>query len=183
MLVTAGLVAFLALSDPSGGRDDAPVRDWLIAGGVIGGLSLALVAAGLRARPALKAALVGTAAGILFGLSAALTKATVTRLPDGIDDVVLDWHVYALIVVGLAAFGLTQVSLQGGLAPSLAATATFDPVSSLILGLTLLDEQLHDSAAVTALSLVALAVSLGGLLVLLLGRETPVPGPAPVPAG
>ena len=183
VLVTLGLVAFLALSDPSGGRDDAPVRDWVIAGAVTGGLSLALVGAGLRARPALKAALVGTAAGILFGLSAALTKATVTRVPDGIGHVVFDWHLYALIVVGLAAFGLTQVSLQGGLAPSLAATATFDPVSSLILGLTLLDEQLHDSAAVTALSLVALAVSLGGLLVLLLGRETPAPGPAPVPAG
>jgi drug/metabolite transporter (DMT)-like permease len=183
VLVTAGLVAFLALSDPSGGNDDAPVRDWLIAGAVIGGLSLLLVAAGLRSSGARKAALVGTAAGILFGLSAALTKATVTRIPDGIADVVLDWHVYALIVVGLAAFGLTQVSLQGGLAPSLAATATFDPVSSLVLGLTLLDEQLHDSAAVTALAMVALAVSLAGLLVLLLGRDGPANAPAPVPAG
>ena len=67
MLVTGGLVAFLALSDPSGGNDDAPVRDWLVAGGVIGGLSLALVAAGLRARPTLKAALVGVAAGTCSG--------------------------------------------------------------------------------------------------------------------
>jgi drug/metabolite transporter (DMT)-like permease len=182
VLVTAGLVAFLALSDPSGGNDDAPVRDWLIAGAVIGGASAVLVVAGLRARPALRAALIGTAAGILFGLQAALTKATVTRVPDGIDDVVFDWHLYALVVVGLAAFGLTQLSLQGGLAPSLASTATFDPVSSLVLGLTLLDEQLHDSAAVSALSIAALIVSLGGLLVLLLGREAPAAAPAPAPA-
>lgn len=183
VLVTAGLVAFLALSDPSGGNDDAPVRDWLIAGAVIGGASAVLVVAGLRARGALKAALIGTAAGILFGLQAALTKATVTRVPDGIDDVAFDWHLYALIAVGLAAFGLTQLSLQGGLAPSLASTATFDPVSSLVLGLTLLDEQLHDSAAVTALSIAALLVSLGGLLVLLLGRGAPAAAPAPAPAG
>jgi len=182
VLVTLGLVAFLALSDPSGGNDDARVRDWLIAGAVIGGASAVLVVAGLRARPALRAALIGTAAGILFGLQAALTKATVTRVPDGIDDVVFDWHLYALVVVGLAAFGLTQLSLQGGLAPSLASTATFDPVSSLVLGLTLLDEQLHDSAAVSALSIAALIVSLGGLLVLLLGREAPAAAPAPAPA-
>ena len=94
----------------------------------------------------------------------------------------LDWHVYALIVVGLVAFGLTQVSLQGGLAPSLAATATFDPVSSLILGLTLLEEQ-FTTRRWSPRCRWSPCRPAGGLLVLLLGRQTPAPGPAPVPAG
>ena len=127
--------------------DDAPVGDWLVAGGIAAGVSVTILLVALRTRPSARAALLGTAAGVLFGLAAALTKSTVDLLGDGVTAVLGDWHVYALAAVGGAAFWLTQIALQSGLELSVATTATFDPVASLLLGTLLLDETLHESAA------------------------------------
>ena len=125
----------------------------------------------LRTRPSARAALLGTAAGVLFGLAAALTKATVDLLGDGVTAVLGDWHVYALAAAGGAAFWLTQIALQSGLELSVATTATFDPVASLLLGTLLLDETLHESAAGAAAGIVALAIAAAGLCVLLLAQR------------
>lgn len=180
-LVTGGLVVFLAVINPSGGNSDAPVRNWLIAGGIAGGISLVLFVISLRSRPSLRAALLGSAAGILFGFAAALTKSTVDLIDNGVEAVVLDWHVYALVAVGLIAFWLTQIALQSGLEISIATTATFDPIASLLLGTLLLDEQLHDSTAGAIASLAALGVALSGLFVLLLAQRRAA-NPSPPPA-
>ena len=181
-LVTGGLVVFLAVINPSGGNSDAPVRNWLIAGGIAGGISLALFLISLRTRPSLRAALLGSAAGILFGFAAALTKAT--RRSDR------QWSrggraglaLYALVAVGVIAFWLTQIALQSGLEISIATTATFDPIASLLLGTLLLDEQLHDSTAGAVASIAALGIALSGLFVLLLAQRRAVASPAPPPA-
>ena len=172
-LVTGGLVAFLALIDPSGGKSDAPVAGWPLAGGILGSVTLVLFLASLRARTPVKAALLGTGSGLLFGLAAALTKATVDRVDDGFEAVFLDWHIYGLIGVGGAAFWLTQIALQNALELSIATTAVFDPVVSVLLGILLLDEQLHDSRANAITSIGALAVALSGLVVLLLPTRAP----------
>ena len=165
VVVTAGLAAFLVASDPSGGRDDAPIRDWLLAAIPIAVVCAALVGAGWRARPALKAALLGTAAGVLFGVSAALTKATVDQLDDGVLALVLDWHVYALLAVGYVSMTLSVASLQTGvLAPAIATASIFDPITSVVLGTTLLEESLHEDGLGVALSVLALVVMFGGLI-------------------
>jgi hypothetical protein len=76
VVATTALAAFLLVADPSGGRHDAPVGEWIVAGAAFGGVSAALVlAARRRASPAPRAALLGIATALLFGLSAALTKA------------------------------------------------------------------------------------------------------------
>ncbi len=180
-LVTGGLVVFLAVINPSGGNSDAPTRNWLIAGGIAGGISLVLFLISLRTRPSLRAALLGSAAGILFGFAAALTKSTVDLIDNGVETVVLDWHLYALVAVGLIAFWLTQIALQSGLEISIATTATFDPIASLLLGTLLLDEQLHDSTAGAIASIAALGVALSGLFVLLLAQRRAAVTPAPPP--
>ena len=166
-VVTAALIAFLVVANTSGGRDDAPLGEWLVAAIPVGAASAALVAAGWRARPGLKAALLGTATGILFGLSAALTKATVDQLDDGILHLVLDWHLYALLVVGYASMTLSEVSLQTGvLAPAIATASIFDPIASVALGVTLFEESLHDDALGVAASILALGAMFVGLGVL-----------------
>lgn len=183
LLVTGGLIAFLALIDPSGGNNDAPAGEWLIAGGIAAGVCLAILLISLRTRPALRAALLGAAAGVLFGLAAALTKSTVDLLGDGVGAVLGDWHVYALAAVGGGAFWLTQIALQSGLELSVATTATFDPVASLLLGTLLLDETLHESAVGAAAGLVALAIAAAGLCMLLLAQQRDAaPGDPPVRA-
>lgn len=167
LAVTAGVGIFLVVANPSGGVDDASVGAWIasfaIAGAICGGLILG--ARGRTAAP--KAALLGTAAGILFGLSAGLTKAVVEQLDDGVLQLLEHWHVYALIVVGWASMTLSQASLQtGALAPAVATQMSLDPVTSLFLGTLAFKEQIHDSAGGVVLALAGIVVMIGGLAVL-----------------
>jgi hypothetical protein len=92
-------------------------------------------------------------------------------LADGLDDgilhLVLDWHLYALLAVGYTSMTLSEVSLQTGvLAPAIATASIFDPIASVVLGVTLFEESLHDDAAGIAASIVALAVMFARLVVL-----------------
>jgi drug/metabolite transporter (DMT)-like permease len=171
LVVTASLAAFLVLIDPAGGRDDAPVSAWLVTAAVTAAVTVPLVAIGVRRRPAVKAAMVGTATGILFGLSAALTKATVDRLDGGVVAVLADWHVYALVAVGYVSMTLSQVSLEtGALAPAVATSMSLDPIASVVLGVTLLQERLHETALGTAASALSVAAMLAGLVALAVAR-------------
>ena len=176
--VTAGLAAFLVVADPTGGVDDASAAAWAISCAVIAVLCAGLYVAGHRRDPGAKATLLGIAAGVLFGLSAALTKAIVELLDDdGVAAVVTDWHLYALVVVGYAGMTLSQTSLQTGrLAPAISTQMVFDPVASLLLGILAFDERLHTSAAGVAGSLAAIAVMFGGLVVLASAQESGEPG-------
>jgi drug/metabolite transporter (DMT)-like permease len=167
LLITGGLAVFLVVGDPRGGRDDATTAGWLISGAAIAAAAGALTLAASGRPPAARAALLGSATGLLFGLSAALTKATVERLDGGVLDVVADWHVYALVVVGYASMTLSQASLQtGALAPAVATQMVLDPVASLLLGILVFGERLHETAAGAIASVAALCVMFGGLVAL-----------------
>jgi drug/metabolite transporter (DMT)-like permease len=175
-LVAAGLAALLVVSKPSAGEDDASLRSWaLIGGGAIGVAGLLFVLARDRSTT-VRAGLLGTAGGVLFGLAAALTKATVSLLDEGIGAVLWDWHVYAMAIVSVAAFWLEQAALQtGALAAAVATTMAFDPLSSLVFGITLFDEALHETAAGYAMSLLSLATAIAGLVVLARAKGVEAP--------
>ena len=176
IVVTAGLGAFLVISDPTGGRDDAPIRAWLVAGGAVCAVSAVCAVFGLSGGGARKAAGCGTAAGLLFGLAAVLTKAVVDSLDEGIVDLLIDWHLYALIAIGFVSMTLSQISLQAGdLAPAIATQMIFDPIASVILGLTLLEEEIHDDTLGIFASVIALLITFGGMAVLAMRDADPQP--------
>lgn len=184
--VTLGLAGFLVVADPSGGREDATTLGWIVSFAVFGGVSVALLVAARGRSPVHRAAMLGSAAGILFGLTAALTKATVEEIDDGVLAVLGDWHLYALVVVGYAATMLTQASLQAGpLAPAVATQSSLNPIASFLLGTLVFDETIHESAAGWVAALVAFGVMLVGLVVLSVAVPPVVAAPAPVaaPAG
>ncbi len=184
-LVAGGLAALLVVSKTSEGTDDASLGVWLAVGGVCIGIALALFLLARGRSPALRAGLLGTAAGILFGFAAALTKAALSRFDDGLLEVVLDWHLYAMVVVSLAAFWLQQAALQAGaLSAAVASSMAFDPLSSIPLGIIIFSEQLHETALGTTISLIALAVALSGLVLLARakGAEAVEPQLAAAPA-
>lgn len=183
LLVVVSLVLFLTVANPSGGRDDAPLGEWLIAGGVIAALCLPLaLLSRLRISPGRRAALLGTAAGLLFALSAALTKAVTDRLDDGLLDLVTNWRLYALIVVGYISMTFNQLALStGSLAPAAATSMAFDPIASVVLGVTLLQETIHETTLGAVATVIALAGALAGMVVLATGANgapAPKPGPA-----
>ena len=182
-LVTGGLAALLVVSKPSAGKDDASLLSWAVIGGATVGIAGLLFVLASGRSPTVRATLLGTAGGILFGLAAALTKATVSLLDEGIGAVLWDWHVYALVIVSVAAFWLEQAALQtGALAAAVATTMAFDPLSSLVFGIGIFDEALHETALGYAVSLTLLGVALAGLVILAWakGEEAP-PRAAPVP--
>jgi drug/metabolite transporter (DMT)-like permease len=183
-LVTGGLGALLVFSKPSAGDDDASLMSWALIGGGAVGVAVLLFALARGRSSTVRAGLLGSAGGILFGLAAALTKATVSLLDEGVGAVLWDWHVYALVIISVAAFWLEQAGLQtGALAPAVATTMAFDPLSSLVFGIVLFEEALHESAAGYTISLLSLAVALVGLVILARakGAESQ-PGSAATPA-
>ena len=166
-LVTGGLGALLVVSKTSAGDDDASLRTWAIIGGGAVAVAVLLFVLARGRSSTLRAALLGSGGGILFGLAAALTKTTVSQLDEGIGAVFLDWHVYALVIVSVAAFWLEQAALQtGALAAAVATTMAFDPLSSLVFGIVLFDEALHETAIGYIVSLLSLGAALVGLVIL-----------------
>jgi drug/metabolite transporter (DMT)-like permease len=171
-VVTVGLLLFLIIADPSGGRESAPIGDWLIVGVVAAAIVVPLVIASRRLRPGAKAATLGIATGILFGLSAALTDVVGHRFDDGILTIFTAWPLYALIVVGYLSMTLSQMSLNAGaLGPAVATQMAFDPITSVILAVTILQESLHESTGGAIVSCVALVAALGGMVVLARNQE------------
>ncbi len=171
--VIAGLAAFLAISDPGGGRDDAPFDEWAIAGAILIAATALFARAGLWRSGAIRAALLGTAAGLLFALVSALTKGAVEGLTDnGVAALLGDWHLYSLIAIGFAGLTLTQLALKAGvLAPAIASTSIVNPAVSVVLGVTLFDETLHHTALGSIASGFALLVMFGGIVALANSRR------------
>lgn len=166
-LVVAALAGFLAIANPSGGRSEASLSKWVVAGVACAAVCAPLSILGRQGPAPRRAALLGAAAGILFALSAALIKSVVDELHLGVVHVITSWELYALVGVGYVSMTLNQLSLNTrALAATLASSTTLDPVVSVVLGLALFDEHLHASALQAAVGLVALAAALLGVVVL-----------------
>lgn len=172
-IVAAGLGAFLFFADPSGGKAQASVRAWAVAVGIILAIGLPLLVAGLRTRASRRAALFGAVSGMLFGIVAALVKGTVEQFEQGIHGPFLDWHLYALVSVAAASFLIEQSAYQtGALGPSAAATKSVDPVTAIVLGIFLLDEDLAGGALRHSFAAISLAIAVGGIVALARAHDT-----------
>lgn len=179
LVVVAALIAFLTIANPSGGSDDAPLGQWAVAIGACFALCVPLFVLGKYGSAPRRAAALGTATGILFALSAAFTKVVADQFEEGVFEIFVHWHLYALVVVGYASMTLNQLALNtGALAPAVATSLAFDPIASVILGVTLLNETLHTSALGIAGTVLALAAALGGMVVLA-RSQSQAEGPTP----
>ena len=140
-VILVGLALFVHFGDPAGGKDNASNAQWAITIGLISGLSVLLLVFGSAGGLSMKAGVYGTVAGMLFGLSSALTKPTLDYLHQSVATMLSHWECYALAVAGVLGFVLQQVSLgTGRLAPSVATVSVANPVVGILIGLLLLDE-------------------------------------------
>lgn len=166
-VVAASLAMFLTAGQLAGGTRDGEPVEWLMAGAVSALVAAALAVAALPRKGNVRAGLLGTAAGTLFGVQSALLKATVDGLSRGIMNVVVDWHLYALIVTGVTALVLEQSAYQtGALAPSVTATKLVAAVTAVALGLLLFDERVMSTGIRLAVAIAALVVALVALTAL-----------------
>lgn len=154
LVLAAGLAVFLLIVSPHGGRAQAPIGRWAIAGPVILTAILVCVVSGQRVSGARRALLLGLAAGISFGVSAALTKTFVHLLGAGVLTMLEHWEPYALAVATFGGLLLAQSSFQAGsLSASIAALEVAEPVVAAAIGVGLLDEHVHTRSAVYQLAI------------------------------
>ncbi len=175
LAVTVGLAAFIVFSDPDGGRQQAPTGEWLVAGGAVLAAVAVLVTAARKRSGALKAALLGTAAGLTFGLLSCLTKEVVEVFEDdGLVAMFEDWQLYAILALGFVGMTITQQGLQTGvLPPEVATSSIFNPALSVVLGLILFDEAIHRDAVDSIAAMLALLAAFAGVAVLALSPPQP----------
>jgi len=105
------------------------------------------------------AALLGVAVGTIYAGTAALIKASTNVAQHGPAALLSSWQLYALLAAGTVGLLLAQMAFQAGpLAASLPATATTDPLVSVLLGVVVYDERLRTGVVPLLLSLLCLVL-------------------------
>jgi drug/metabolite transporter (DMT)-like permease len=179
VVIIIGLGLFVYFGDPAGGNENASNLQWATAIGLLSVLSVLLLVFGNRGGLSMKAAVYGTVAGILFGLSSALTKPTLDFLHESVGTMLSHWQCYALAVAGVLGFVLQQVSLgTGRLAPSVATVSVANPIVGILIGILLLDERLSRPGWHILVAVIGLSLALVGAVVISLAREVTPDEPA-----
>jgi drug/metabolite transporter (DMT)-like permease len=161
-VLSGGLALFLYEVSPTGGSQIARTREWLIAGPSAIAAILVCMALGRATRGRPRAAFLGVAAGIAFGVAALLTKALVHYLGAGIFAWVPHWEPYALAVAAIGGVIVAQSALQtGALGAAVGAIEAMSVISGSLFGLFLLNERV---GAHGVLEISAVVVSIGAIL-------------------
>ena len=172
IVIVIGLALYAYFGDPADGGDTAPNSQWAVAIGIVTALSVILLILGRGGSKSVVAAAYGTVAGMLFGLSAALTPVTLDYLHESVGTMLSHWECYALAIAGVGGFVLQQVSLgTGRLAPSVATVSVANPVVSILIGVLLLGETLSRPTWHIVIALIGLGLALVGAVVISLAHE------------
>jgi drug/metabolite transporter (DMT)-like permease len=171
---TAGLIGFLGPSGGTSGNIAWPA--WLLAGLTTGlVVGLAYWYGRMSASPARRAAVLGTGAGLAFGLAASFIKGMTGQFASGgIAGAITAWQLYAAGAAGIMAFWMNQNAINAGrLAVAQPGITLADPFVSIVWGALVFQEAMRGGywliavlasvAAMTAGSIVlARSPSMGG---------------------
>ncbi|MER7028059.1 MULTISPECIES: DMT family transporter [Streptomyces] len=181
-LLAGGVTAFIVAGQPHGGQATAdPLRQWLIIGVVLG-TALLLTAVAKRMWMALEAALLGTAAGLLYGLQDALTRMSGDRFTaGGWSAVATSWQPYAVVALGVTALVLVQSAFETApLRLSLPALTAAQPLAGIACGVGFLGDRLRMTPGALAWQAAGIVAIVVGIV--LIGRHPAMPpgsGPHP----
>ncbi len=176
ILLSGALAGFLLLATtgvppPAAGSAD---RLPAVTAGVLGLLLTAgCVELGRRQQSdARSAVLLGAAVGVVYAATAALLKSLSYIAVRAPVHLLISWQLYTLIAAGAAGLLLNQLAFQAGpITASLPATATVDPLLSIVIGVAVYDEHIRRGPA-DGTVLIALLLLLGAA-VIQLTRSTP----------
>lgn len=174
VVVVVGLALFLVIANPAPGAATTSGVAWFVVSAATLGPALALVLAAGRGAPAVRATLLATAAGFIYGLTAAFTRNVaflVTQDVGGATHVVVrvfeTWQTYGLVITGLVSMILAQSAFQGGpLGWSLPALSGVDPVVSIVIGAFAFGEPIQAGALRVSLETGGLLLVIWGIILL-----------------
>lgn len=167
-LCVAGLVTFLCVAQPSAGMG-RPSRGMLlpVAAGVVALLAVCLgIASRTRGRP--RTLTLAAAAGVLYGITAALAKLAFQTAQHGVVSLTGEWPIYLVAVCGPLGFLLTQNAFRAGVAmsPALAVITVGEPLTALALGMLWLGETIRVGPLSVVGEMLALVLLCAGVVIL-----------------
>jgi drug/metabolite transporter (DMT)-like permease len=150
----------------------------------IGAIVVMFLLALAHSRPAARAALLGVAAGLGYGLTAAYPKGMADRFSSGgIAGVFSSWQFYACATSGVASAWLLENAYQAGpLTASQPGITLVDPVISTLWGVVVFGEQVNRGTLLARTPLPLITVAAGVFLLRRSRVRTATQGPAATPA-
>lgn len=168
LLVASGVAAFLAVAPPPSDRLSVPATDWILVFGAVAVITALSVTAGRAAGQAARARLLAGAAGVIFGLTAAVTASLTRSLrEEGMGSILTHWEPWVLVSLGITGLLLSTGAFQAGALPvSLPIIDTVEPVSGVLIGAVIFDERLATSASGLLVQVTAAVVAAAGIALL-----------------
>jgi drug/metabolite transporter (DMT)-like permease len=167
-----GVAGFLVIARPSGGQSTVSFHVLLpLAAGLVAAVAACLVVA--RGSRNLRPLALALACGISYGAAAFLVKLVTSEFGGGLPQLLSNWPIYALAVVGPVGFLLNQDAFQAGtlIAPVMSIITAADPLVSIALAYLWLNERLSSSPAGIAGEVASLVVMTAGIVVI--ARHSP----------
>jgi drug/metabolite transporter (DMT)-like permease len=166
VLLSAG-VAALSVARTAGPPAESfgSVAAWSAAAG-IGAVAAGFLVAGLRRAGPQRATLTGIAAGLIFGVSDALTRQAMEILDShSVLALLTAWPLYSLAAASLAGFWLMESAFSAGpLHTSLPAITAAEPVAGMLLGVVVFGDVIHVSPGMLALQGAGFAAMVLGVI-------------------
>jgi drug/metabolite transporter (DMT)-like permease len=166
-LLLSGGVAALSVSRSvnSEGMRFGSAQYWPAAA-VIAVIAFCFLRAGWRRAGSSRAVLTGTASGLIFGISDALTRRTVEIVGGhSLFSVFASWPVYSLVGASILALWLMESSFNAApLNSSLPAVTAAEPLAGIALGVVVFGDVIHISPAMLALQSAGLAALVIGVI-------------------
>lgn len=174
-LLACGVTAFIVAGQPHGGDTVTdPLRHWLIIG-IMVGTAMLLAAVSKRVRMSTEAALLGVAAGLLYGVQDALTRVSGERFGHGgWAALVTSWQPYGVLVIGVTGLVLVQSAFETApLRMSLPALTAAQPLAGIACGVGFLGDRLRTTPGALAWQVAGLVAIVVGIV--LIGRHPAMP--------
>ena len=165
--VMVGVSVFLLAASPGSGIQEPDGGSWLASLVPVGAVALVAVIVGATRKGPHRAMYLGAAAGLSFGVLSVLTKAVTHLLSTDVASAFVTWQVYAAIAVGIAGLLVSQSAYQAGpLAYSMPFVGVLEPLVAVVIGDTVLGEQVRLSPGLFASEIFAAAIACAGIMLL-----------------
>lgn len=163
--VLAGVSLFLLVAAPASGIAEPGMRSWLASLVPVAGCALVMVSIARAQQGPRRAMLLGATAGLAFGVLSVLTKAATYEIGQGRG--FSTWPLYVVIGVGILALVTSQSAYQAGpLAYSMPFIALLEPIVAVLIGDTVLKEQVSLAGPHLAAEAISAAIASVGIVLL-----------------
>lgn len=173
LLTAAGLAVFLVVARPSTGGGQPTLGQILPLGIALAVLVVGCVVWSLRATGISRSLTMAFAAGVVYGVTAAVAKLTIEAFSHGFVAGLTHWSTWTLVVCGPLGFVLNQNAFREGelASPAVAVITVTDPLVGIAIGMLWLHEAVASGPGAITGEVLALAAMVGG--VWLVAHRTP----------